>query len=433
MLSTRGEDSASIDEAILNGLAKDGGLYVPEFFPQYDINKFYDLKHLSAFSSHLLAPFFTNSRIQVDEPFCKQVFSFPLTLHPFNDKKYVLELFHGPTLSFKDFGARFFAQCLQVLSSNRYSHTQSQTIVLVATSGDTGSAVASALDGKQNITGIVLFPKGKISLRQQSQITCWGDNIKAVAVLGTFDQCQQMVKKAFQHHEQSHDPKAHVPANLTTANSINIARLLPQVIFYAYASILDAKEQQALANFIVASGNLGNVTACYWAKAMGFPIDTILIANNANQVLSDYLDSGQYEPRPSIKTLANAMDVGNPSNIERLLYLFPTFDEFKKNVNAISVQDKEIEQAIRDCYQEHHYVICPHTATTYHRLQEVDESKPWIITATAHPAKFHEIIEPLLDISVPVPESLQKLLAREQRFTEIEADYEALSLLIKRL
>ena len=412
LVSTRGKDNASIDEAIQLGLARDGGLYVPKQFPKYSIKKFYSDEDLIDFSTHLLAPFFINSTIEVDTDFCKKVFSFPLPLMHLVNKSYILELFHGPTLSFKDFGAQFFAQCLEQLVQDK------QTKVLVATSGDTGSAVASALHGKNNIEGIILFPKDQISQRQQAQITCWGDNIHAVAVNGTFDQCQQLVKTAFSKKE--------LKGILTTANSINIARLLPQIIFYAYSSIQVAKRHNESVNFIVPSGNLGNVTACYWAKAIGFPIDEILIANNANTVLTDYLLSGRYHAKASIKTLANAMDVGDPSNLERLIILFSDFAEFKKQMNVESVQDEAIKEAIIDSYHKYNYLICPHTATAYHRLRSVNAEKPWVIMATAHPAKFDEVIEPLLNIKIPIPEQLNQLLIKEQNCIVIEPAYESL-------
>jgi threonine synthase len=411
MISTRAQDSASIDEAIQQGLARDGGLYVPEYFPQYVIDEFYQHENLADFAAHLLAPFFQESSLLIDRNFCQQVFSFPMPLHSLSECTYTLELFHGPTLSFKDFGAGFFAHCLQRL-------VQKPTTVLVATSGDTGSAVACALHNKKGIRGIILFPKDKISLRQQSQITSWGDNIHAIAVNGNFDHCQQLVKQAFAQIENQDI--------LTTANSINIARLLPQMVFYAYTSIQMMRLHSKPANFIVPSGNLGNVTACYWAKEAGFPIDEIRIANNANKVLSDYLNSGVYHPAPGVKTLANAMDVGDPSNLERLMHLFPSFTEFKNNMDVESVQDDEIKTALIDCYKKHNYILCPHTATAYHRMHSVDKTKPWIIAATAHPVKFNELIEDLLDITIPIPKALEHMLAKKQRFTEIEPVYTSL-------
>lgn len=414
MISTRGKDTAPMDEAILKGLAKDGGLYVPEHFPKYSIEQFYSLDNFSDFSIRLLAPFFTQSKIAINRNFCDSVFTFPLVITHLSRKKYVLELFHGPTLSFKDFGARFFAQCLQQLTQDKPAK------VLVATSGDTGSAVAGALHGKTGIKGFILFPKDKISLRQQIQITCWGDNIHAIAVQGTFDQCQQLVKTAFAKSSE-HDQI------LTTANSINIARLLPQILFYAYSSIQLAKQHNELVNFIVPSGNLGNVTACYWAKKIGFPIDRILIANNKNSVLTEFLKTGIYQKKTSIKTLATAMDVGDPSNLERLRNLFSDFTSFKKQLNVQSVTDEEIKSAIKECYDTYHYVICPHTATAYHRLMKINENQPWVIVSTAHPAKFEQIIEPLLNIKIPIPEQLNHLLTKKQYLELIEPNFKSLN------
>lgn len=417
MISTRGKDRATIDEAIQLGLARDGGLFVPEEFPVYSIDEFYNLDNLSAFALKLIQPFFRQSRIALDKNFCDEVFSFPLTLKNLTPKTYALELFHGPTLSFKDFGARFFAQCLQRLTEGK------KTKVLVATSGDTGSAVASALHGKKGISGIILFPKGKISQRQEAQITCWGDNIHAIAVNGSFDQCQQLVKMAF--------AKNIGDEVMTTANSINIARLLPQILFYAYSSVHITKRHEQLTNFIVPCGNLGNVTACYWAKKLGFPIGQILCANNENKVLTEYLNTGVYQARPSIKTLANAMDVGDPSNLERLLDLFSSFTEFKKNMNVKSVHDDEIKSAITACYKKYNYLICPHTATAFHRLSEVNTSMPWVIAATAHPAKFEEIIEPLLAIDISIPDQLSLLIKKEKKVDSMEADYQCLETILR--
>lgn len=412
IISTRGGDNATIEEAIMQGLAKDGGLYIPQIFPEYSLKDFSADQQLSDFAYYLLSPFFINTPIFMSVDFCKKVFSFPLNLHHLTEKSYCLELFHGPTLSFKDFGACFFAQCLEVLAKDN------KIDVLVATSGDTGSAVASALHRKSNVKGFILFPKDKISSRQQAQISCWGDNIRAIAVHGNFDQCQQLVKMAFAQVEKN--------INLTTANSINIARLLPQMLFYAYSSMQIIKKHQQPANYIVPSGNLGNVTACYWAKSLGFPIEHILIANNANQVLHEYLISGRYQAKPSIKTLANAMDVGDPSNLERLIAMYSDFADFKTHMNVSSVSDDDIKEGIIDCYRKYNYLICPHTATAYHRLKEQDVTKPWVILATAHPAKFYEIIEPLLNLQIELPERLHDMLHKKQHIIEIEPNIKEL-------
>ncbi len=417
MQSTRGQDIASIDEAIRLGLARDGGLFVPTHFPNLSIKKFYEYGSFKEFCKQLMAPFFTHSQIDINDEFTQKVFNFPLPLHSLGKQSYALELFHGPTLSFKDLGAQFFSECLSILSAGQ------KTKVLVATSGDTGGAIAQALHGKNPIEGIILFPKDKITASQQAQITCWGDNIRALAVNGSFDQCQSLVKESFS--------KQNVGEALTTANSINIARLLPQMIFYAYSSIRIAIMNNCSVNYIVPSGNLGNVTACYWAKYLGFPIQRILIANNANHVLSDFLKRGFFKAKPSISTLANAMDVGDPSNLERLLSLFTSFEDCKKHMDVESVNDQQIKNAIISCFKQYHYLICPHTATAFHRLSTMDLTGAWVIVATAHPAKFTEVIEPLINTTVQIPASLKNMLSQKQHYSIIEPNYQSLSHYLK--
>lgn len=410
--STRDSHWVHLDEAILKGLADDGGLYIPDQLPQMQWEDFKAYRSLPEFAYYLLRPFFEKSAIPFDLDFCRKIFNVPMPLHRLADRQYVLELFHGPTLSFKDFGARFFAACLSALAKNK------EFKVLVATSGDTGSAVAAALFGQPGVKAVILFPYKQITARQQAQITTWGGNVKALAVNGRFDDCQRLVKAAFSDEDLAQS------YHLTTANSINIARLLPQMLFYAYSSVYLAAKGQQPVHFIVPSGNLGNVTACYWAREMGFPIGEIQIATNENRALLDYWNTGDYQPHATISTLANAMDVGNPSNLERLLALYSDYGLFKREVNVEAVSDEEIRQAIVQCYQESHYLICPHTATAYHRLQVADPEKTWIIAATAAPAKFEEVIEPLLGIHLPIPKSLEKILARDEQFQRIEPQLE---------
>ncbi|HHT9982982.1 TPA: threonine synthase [Legionella pneumophila] len=410
--STRGQCVSTIDEAILSGLAGDGGLFVPDRFPNLTIKKFYEYGNLIDFSAHLLSPFFSDSKIDVNNAFFQKFLTFSFPLHHLFKKSYVLELFHGPTLSFKDLGTQFFIECLLHLIENKSAK------VLVATSGDTGAAIAHALHGKRDLEGIILFPKDKLTFRQQSQITCWGENIRALAVNGSFDQCQQLVKLVFTKRENK--------GILTTANSMNIARLLPQIIFYAFTSIQLALRHNHSVNFIVPGGNLGNVTACYWAKMLGFPVEQILIANNTNSALGEFLLTGAYQAKSVTKTLATAMDVGEPSNLERLFVLFNNYSECKKQMNAESVSDEQIKQAILHCYNKYHYVICPHTATAYHRLSTINQDKSWVIVAPGHPAKFEEVLEPLLNKEIPVPEQLKVFLGRKQHYSIIEPNYHSL-------
>ncbi|HLF66176.1 MAG TPA: threonine synthase, partial [Gammaproteobacteria bacterium] len=289
-----------------------------------------------------------------------------------------------------------------------------RTTLMIATSGDTGSAVASAFHGKENIQVVILYPEGKISDRQAHQITCWGDNILALAVQGNFDDCQALVKAAF------HDPNWQDYTHLSTANSINIGRLLPQMSYYALASLYAWHQFGTPARFIVPSGNLGNVTAAYWAREIGCPIDDIVVATNANSVVPDYLRTGEYHPRSSVETLANAMDVGNPSNFERLNYLFKNYDTFKKNMRAFAVSDAEITATIKEIYQRYGQVICPHTATACFVRQQLSDL-PWIVVSTAHASKFEQVIEPMLNITLPVPDALQCLLIKPQHFISVAA------------
>lgn len=398
--STRNTNNKkTVSQAILQGLAEDGGLFVPEYFPQIDWKSFNGSLSYPEFAAKVLADYFNGDELAPQlTAICQNAFNFNLPLEQLNDNTYVLELFHGPTLSFKDFGARFLAECMTRLSKER------KTIIIVATSGDTGSAVASAFHNKQNVNVIVMFPDGQISKRQEKQITCWGDNILAVAVNGTFDDCQKIVKQSFSDNwwtEQAH---------LSSANSINIARLLPQLTYYAYTSWQSYLRHNEKTNFIIPTGNVGNSTAAYWAKAMGFPIGEIVLATNANRVILDYINSSKFEPKTSIATIANAMDVGNPSNFERLSFLYNNnWDEFKTNVKSVSVNDDEIRSTIKEVKNEFNYIMCPHTATGYFARKQLD-GKRWIIAATAAPSKFETIIEPIISETLVVAPQLQELL-----------------------
>lgn len=389
----------NLADAIVHGLAPDGGLFVPEHFPAIQLADFSADLTYPDFAAKLLQLFADDFFAEKFATLCKSAFTFPLPLTQLNANTYMLELFHGPTSSFKDFGARFLAECLNVIAENH------KTTVMVATSGDTGSAVASAFYKKPNIDVIVLFPKGQISARQEHQITCWGNNVQALAVDGSFDHCQALVKKAFQ------DPWWQQHLHLSSANSINIGRLLPQMTYYAYTSVQYYQKHNTMLGFIVPTGNLGNATAAYWAKTMGFPIREIVLASNANTVIEDFLQTGEYQPRPSIATLANAMDVGNPSNFERLQNLFPQYDELKQNVSAFSAKDTDICDTIKTIYRDYHTIICPHTATAFFARNQLSEA-PWVIVATADPSKFENIIEPIIGKKIPIAPQLQQLLER---------------------
>jgi threonine synthase len=401
----------TVSQAILQGLSKEGGLFVPEHFPQIDWKNLDTKLSYPEFAAKILADYFSGDELApqlVD--ICKNAFNFPLPIEKLNDNTYIMELFQGPTLSFKDFGARFLAECMTRLSKNR------KTTIIVATSGDTGSAVASAFHQKNNVDVVVMFPNGQISKRQEAQITCWGDNILAVAVKGTFDDCQKIVKAAFSDSWWSNR------AHLSSANSINIARLLPQLTYYAYTSWQFYLNHGEAAGYVIPTGNVGNSTAAYWAKAMGFPIREIVLATNANRVISDYITNGKFEPKSSVATIANAMDVGNPSNFERLSFLHHNnWQEFTQNVQAFSVNDEQIREIIKEVYDEFNYIVCPHTATGYFARKQLND-KPWIIAATAAPCKFETIIEPLIGETLPVATQLQALLDMPVHRVETNAE-----------
>ncbi len=402
-ISTRQQTKPSrLSDAITKGLAPDGGLFIPKRLPTIDWQGWPITLSYPDFSTQLLYPFFEQDSLVPQLPDLSiDTFTFPVPLKKLDDTTFVLELFHGPTASFKDFGARFLARCLEAISG-------CQRTILVATSGDTGSAVASAFYHSHQHRVIILYPKGQISPVQEQQLTCWDDNILAFAVRGSFDACQQLVKSAFQQSL----------GNLSSANSINIGRLLPQMTYYAYTSVEFYRKHHISPGLIIPSGNLGHATAAYWAQAMGFPIREIVLSTNANTVLSDYLSSGDYTARPSIQTLANAMDVGNPSNFERLQYLFPTFEKFKQHVRAISVTDAEIGHTIQTIYQRFQYISCPHTATAFYARKKLN-AQPWIVVATADPGKFSTVIEPIIQTTVPMSVNLRRLLNRKTTKREI--------------
>jgi threonine synthase len=421
-------------QALLKGLAPDGGLFVPQQWPLHAPRALCDriglppaqyltAAGLSRIGALLLAPLVAGSELAGQLPaITAQAFSFPAPIVQLEaaGRLGVLELFHGPTAAFKDFGARFLAACLSRLRTPG----QRPLNILVATSGDTGGAVAAAFHRLPGVTVSVLFPKGLVSPTQEHQLTCWDDNVRSFAVRGTFDDCQRMVKAAFM------DAELNRRFDLTSANSINLGRLLPQAVYYAAASLQGWSEHGEPVSFVVPSGNLGNAVAGLWAKRLGMPIGAFVLAHNANRTVPDLLQSGTFEPRPSIATLASAMDVGNPSNLERLRWLFPDLEELRATVTADSVTDEQIRVRIRSGFKEYGQVWCPHTATAAEvqaRLSPARrQSARWLLAATAHPAKFREIVEPLIGRKVAVPESLGRLFELPSRAAEIAADVNAL-------
>lgn len=407
----------SASEAILQGLAPDGGLYVPESFPSLANLNINEISSYPELAFEVMAPFFEGDILK---PYlaeiCVDAFNFPVPLVPLRGEETILELYHGPTAAFKDFGARFLAASMEKLLEMQ----QRKLTILVATSGDTGGAVAAAFANRKGIEVKVLFPKGRVSKRQQQQLTCWGGNIKAYEVDGSFDDCQKMVKDAFM------DTKISEEWGLSSANSINLGRLLPQSVYYVWASYA---YQQAYAKkpiFIVPSGNVGNSCGAYWALTMGAPIERVALAVNANKTIPEYLEEGIYMPRKSVATLANAMDVGAPSNMERIFNLYPDVEKVRAMVSAWSVDDETIKKTIKEVYEESGYLLCPHTATGERIRRDHFAGEPTIVVSTAHPAKFEEVVEPLLHTTIPVPENLAKLLSMPTSFKQIGCDYHLL-------
>jgi threonine synthase len=412
--STRSTSPAlTLSEAIQMSLAADGGLYVPESFPIFEIEDFDGLESWREIGAKLLEPFFGGDvlRPQLDA-ICREAFNFPIPLNYIGDDTAVLELFHGPTAAFKDVGARFLAACVSRLPGRR--------TVLVATSGDTGGAVAAAFHEHPETTLVILFPRNKVSLRQQNQLTCWGDSVRAFAVRGDFDDCQRIVKTAFRNREWAE------AKGLLSANSINLGRILPQTVYYAAAGLWYLRQQGARPGFIIPTGNLGNAVAAFWAREMGLPVRQIILATNANHAVPNFFATGSWEPHQTIPTLANAMDVGNPSNMERLLHLHPEVSELRKIAQAFSVSDKEIASAIARGMKSWQRTWCPHTATAVH-VRETLVDPHWIIVATAHPAKFESVVEPLIREPLAVPPSLTELLEKPSHFEELDAEFEALA------
>jgi len=422
-LSTRGQSPAiPLHQAIIEGIAPDGGLYLPEHIPQIHLPALLASETYQEAALQIMSPFFTGDLLAQKLPgMIERAFNFPTPLKKLNTQKdFLLELFHGPTSAFKDVGARFLAECFAAVPVKDKTRT-----ILVATSGDTGGAVASAFHKHENVRVMVLFPDGRVSARQAHQLSCFGDNILSYRVQGSFDDCQRLVKAAFADKALSEQYA------LTSANSINLGRLLPQMSYYAWAAMQYAKlhEHIKALNFIIPSGNLGNAFAAIMAKTAGAPIGEIVLATNANCVLSDFFDTGDYTPRDSLSTLANAMDVGAPSNLERLRKMFPDEKIHQAITKVESVSDDEIRRAIPVTLDRYDEIVCPHTAcgmVVLERLRDAGDQGDWCVVATAHPAKFETVVEPLIQQSINVPEPLQKLLDRTADAGLLAPELEAL-------
>lgn len=426
-ISTRGHtDPCSFVQAMKLGLAPDGGLFMPDHIPVLpeDFWKALDQMEFRDISSTIAGLFFDSKReIEKVKRVVEKAINFDAPLIHLENNTYLLELFHGPTLAFKDFGARFMARAFASLDDEK----ENDLMILVATSGDTGSAVAHGFYGVEGIKVCLLYPSGKVSSLQEQQMTTLGKNITAFEVDGTFDDCQKLVKQAFSDHELRKQ------INISSANSINIARLIPQSFYYVYAvaQLRRLFKEDAAPVFSVPSGNFGNLTAGLLAAEMGMPASLFLAATNQNDIVPEFLKTGLFRPRSSIKTISNAMDVGNPSNFERIQYLFHgSTDEIRKHLWGISFDDKQTGECIKDTYKRTGYILDPHTAVgvlasqNYRTKTGTDE--PIVILGTAHPAKFAEIVEQQIDREIDMPEQLKACMKKEKRSIKISHNYKEL-------
>lgn len=426
-ISTRGGQETDLIGAIMQGLAEDGGLFVPDELPRLDASGIGG-ESLAEIATELLTPFFAGTLLEDElSEICRDALDFPVVLRDLRGDPQplaVLELFHGPTAAFKDVGARFLAASMERALPKLGGDDARPVTILVATSGDTGGAVAAAFHRRDNVRVGVFFPAGQVSPRQQHQLSCWGENVRSFEVSGSFDDCQALVKAAFQ------DPTLSRQLRLSAANSINLGRLLPQVAYHAAASLWHHRRHGGKLNCIVPTGNLGNALACIWARSMGFPIERIVLAVNENLTIPDYLSTGEWRPRPSKRTLASAMDVGDPSNMERLRHLLPDFGELRAAIAAQPVDDAAIRAQIAKDYETLGEIWCPHTATGFHaydRLPEFERNGiAWSVCATAHPAKFETIVEPIIGRPIQVPDALARILDLPAESLPLKPDIGAL-------
>jgi threonine synthase len=406
-------------EATINGQAPDKGLYFPEFIPRVDNALLDGLEYISneEIAFRVIRPYVGDS---MPEDFLfnlvRETVNFPIPLIPINNQISSLELFHGPTLAFKDIGARFMSRCLGYFVKD---DTRKVT-VLVATSGDTGGAVASGFYEVEGVEVVILYPSGKVSPVQEKQLTTLGKNIHALEVKGTFDDCQQMVKKAFS------DKEVGSKKFLTSANSINVARWLPQQFYYFFA-YRQWKNKHQPPVISVPSGNFGNICAGMLAMQSGLPVKHFIAACNVNDIVSRYLDTKELTPQKAVPTLSNAMDVGDPSNFIRILEIFKhQFPALKDKMTAFTITDAETRDIIKTVYEKENYLLDPHGAVGYLALQKYLTGHPGdmgIFLETAHPIKFPGAVENSLGLSLEIPEALQTLLNSEKKSTLIDADY----------
>ena len=419
--TNRQSPEVSLHEAVVKGLAADRGLYMPEnikHLPESFFNNIQDMS-FQEIAFEVAKAFFGED---VEETALKNIvydtLSFDCPVVKVEENIWSLELFHGPTLAFKDVGARFMARLLGYFISKE---KQQLVNVLVATSGDTGSAVANGFLGVDGIHVYVLYPKGKVSRIQESQFTTLGKNITAIEVDGVFDDCQALVKNAFMDKELNKHMK------LTSANSINVARFLPQA-FYYFNAYAEMKRQGLADNLVICvpSGNFGNITAALFAQKMGLPIKRFISANNANDVFFNYLKSGKYCPQPSIQTIANAMDVGDPSNFARILDLYNnSHAKIAATISGATFSDEEIRHALKSCYDNNKYILDPHGACGYMALKAgLQEGETGVFGETAHPAKFKETVENAIGNTIEIPARLAAFMKGEKKTVSLSKNFD---------
>ncbi|MEL7118902.1 MAG: threonine synthase [Bacteroidota bacterium] len=422
----------NLKEAVLRGLPPDNGLYMPTEIPLLpdgfiETIENYDIKELAfEVCKTLFNGFLPLSDL---EKIVNQAVSFPAPLKKLNEELFILELFHGPSLAFKDFGARFMAQLMSYFNQNE----SKELVILVATSGDTGGAVASGFYKTEGIKVVILYPSGKVSPLQEKQLTTLGHNITALEIDGTFDDCQAIVKKAFL------DPDLINFIRLTSANSINIARLIPQS-FYYFEAYKQAPKGHPI-NYCIPSGNFGNLTAGLFAHKMGMPAHQFIAATNANDIVPQYLETGKYLPKPSVRTLSNAMDVGNPSNFNRMLDYFytetngSTWNNMKEKITGYAFNDVDTAEAMREIKDKYDYIIDPHGAVGHLAIKKYKEENRFkstnVLLETAHPAKFLGDVERILDEKIEIPLPLKELEGKTKSSIKMDKHYSSFKEWIK--
>lgn len=420
--TNRQTPEVSLQEAVVKGLAPDKGLYMPEKIKVLSQSFFDNIANMTFQEiAYTVANAFFGEDIETDtlKNIVYDTLNFDTPVIHVTDNIYSLELFHGPTLAFKDVGGRFMARLLGYFIKKQ---GQKDVKVLVATSGDTGSAVANGFLGVEGIHVYVLYPKGKVSQIQESQFTTLGQNITAIEIDGTFDDCQALVKTAFL------DEELNKKLNLTSANSINVARFLPQSFYYFYAYAQLAKQGKAKnVVFSVPSGNFGNITAGLIAKRMGLPVKRFIAANNSNDIFYEYLQTGDYNPRPSVQTIANAMDVGDPSNFVRIMDLYDkSLDKIKSDISGQWYDDDCIRKTVKETYKKTEYLLDPHGACGYQALlDELQATETGVFLETAHPAKFLETVESIIQQPVVIPEKLQAFMKGKKQNINMEICFDA--------